>query len=64
MPREAETAVAMPEEAGDDDQYLHVRIDGSLGQQVKERAKADDDTVSQLVRRALRHYLRTTAVRL
>lgn len=38
---------------------INVRVDDDLAEQVVERAKEEERTISQLVRRALKLYLRT-----
>lgn len=51
----------MPKVLPQEGKNINVRVDDDLADQVIERAKEEDRTISQLVRRALKLYLRTTS---
>jgi predicted HicB family RNase H-like nuclease len=42
---------------------FHVRVDRDLARRVKEKAKADDLSVSQVIRRALRAFVGSAVAR-
>ena len=51
----------MPSHVGEGEAVLSVRLPGNLARQAREIAEARDETLSQIVRRAIRLYIEKNA---